>query len=131
MKHNQAEAYVIPGDLQNRLANWTRWATGRRWFSATCWSVEGRFRPEAGNVWEEAVHCPQPLDILDAWAVECTWRTALPLRERAILRAYFILDYHPSRVGYMLRIRRSEVAREVYRASMMLRNSLPRDRLAA
>lgn len=122
---------MIPRHIYERLVNWARWATGRRWLSASCYSVEGRFRPEAGEVWQEQRARPQPLDILDAWTVECTWRVALPLRERLILRAYFVLDYSPGRLGYALRIRRSDIAREVYRAAMMLHNSLPSNRVWA
>jgi hypothetical protein len=74
--------------LHERLEHWGRWARTRRWLSF-CRSIEHKYRAPAGQVWEREPK-PLPIDALDAWDVECTWRTTLPLRERLILRAYFV-----------------------------------------
>jgi len=82
MRQDVDYVHVDPA-LDYRLREWGRWARQRHWMSA-CRSIEGRYRPEAGDVWERDPR-PLPVDALDAWRVECAWRTGLPYLERMIL----------------------------------------------
>jgi hypothetical protein len=88
MRQDVDYVHVDPA-LDYRLREWGRWARQRHWMSA-CRSIEGRYRPEAGEVWERDPK-PLPVDALDAWRVECAWRTGLPYLERMILRGYFVI----------------------------------------
>jgi len=88
MRQDVDYVHVDPA-LDYRLREWGRWARQRHWMSA-CRSVEGRYRPEAGEVWEREPK-PLPVNALDAWRVECAWRTGLPYLERMILRGYFVV----------------------------------------
>jgi hypothetical protein len=123
----QDYVYVEPA-LDYRLRNWARWARVRHWLSSACRSIEGRYRPEAGDVWDRDLR-PLPVDSLDAWAIECTWRTGLPLRERAIVRAYYVTapvsspgawEAHKRKTCRMLSIARGAWAYDVGRAITML-----------
>jgi hypothetical protein len=88
MRQDADYVHVDPA-LDYRLREWGRWARQRHWMSA-CRSIEGRYRPEAGEVWEREPK-PLPVNALDAWRVECAWRTGLPYLERMTLRAYFVI----------------------------------------
>lgn len=130
---------VINPALNERLCEWGRWARQRRWLSF-CRSIEGRFRPEAGNVWDREPRA-LPIDALDAWHVECCWRLGLPLRERLILRAYFVTapggsserrtagEWHAytRRMCRSLGIPRGEFELAVSAAARMLNNVLRRE----
>ena len=101
---------------------------------SACRSIEGRYRPEAGEVWERDPK-PLPVDAIDAWRVECAWRTGLPYLERMIIRAYFVVGPRgslgsqgwKSHVNAICRkhgIRRADWSRVVVRATNMLGNQL-------
>lgn len=132
MRQDADYVHVDPA-LDYRLREWGRWARQRHWMSA-CRSIEGRYRPEAGEVWERDPK-PLPVDALDAWRVECAWRTGLPYLERMILRAYFVVGprgslgsqgwkSHVNAICRKYGIRRADWSRMVVRATNMLGNQL-------
>ena len=132
MRQEADYVHVDPA-LDYRLREWGRWARQRHWMSA-CRSIEGRYRPEAGEVWERDAK-PLPVDALDAWRVECAWRTGLPYLERMIIRAYFVVGprgslgsqgwkAHVNAICRKHGIRRADWSRMVVRATNMLGNQL-------
>ena len=130
MRQDVDYVHIDPA-LDYRLREWGRWARQRHWISASSTrSIEGRYRPEAGEVWERDPK-PLPVDALDAWKVECAWRTSLPYMERMVLRGYFVIRPRGSlgsqgwnsHVNAMCRkygIRRADWGRMVVRAANML-----------
>ena len=129
--------YRIPTDIANTLFNWARWARVRRWQPSSCRSIEGRYMPELGEVWDDSP--PKwPVDMLEAWHVEQTWRTRLPFKERMVVRSFFItapvttkegrngdaFRFHIYRTCRQLGIRFKAYPNEVNRAALMLRNAL-------
>lgn len=126
---NLRDTPAIDQALTERLSEWGRWARQRRWLSF-CRSIEGRFRPEAGDVWETEPRS-LPVDALDAWHVECCWRTGLPLRERLILRAHFVIvrDWqgYRRRLSRQLGIPRKDWDHALVAAANMLNNILRRE----
>jgi hypothetical protein len=132
MRQDVDYVHVDPA-LDYRLREWGRWARQRHWMSA-CRSIEGRYRPGAGDVWERDPR-PLPVDALDAWRVECAWRTGLPYLERMILRGYFVVGprsslgsqgwkSHANAICSKHGIRRADWSRMVVRAANMLGNQL-------
>ena len=132
MRQDVDYVHVDPA-LDYRLREWGRWARQRHWMSA-CRSVEGRYRPEAGEVWERDPK-PLPVDALDAWRVECAWRTGLPYLERMILRGYFVIGprgslgsqgwkAHVNAICRKHGIRRADWSRMVSAAANRLGNQL-------
>ena len=132
MRQDVDYVHIDPA-LDYRLREWGRWARQRHWMSA-CRSIEGRYRPEAGEVWERDPK-PLPVDALDAWRVECAWRTGLPYLERMILRAYFVIGprillgskgwkAHVNAICDKHGIRRADWSWMVVRAANMLGNQL-------
>lgn len=61
--------------LSERIANWARFTLDRRWPSATCMSIEGRYRRSTA---EDNEHGSPPSkwapDVADAWEIEDSWR---------------------------------------------------------
>jgi hypothetical protein len=121
--------------LEHRLFEWKRWAKARGWSSSGCRSAENRYRPEAGDVFEQEPR-GLPINALDAWRIECAWRTGLPLKERLLLRAYFITapvgslggwERHVRTTCRELAIPRHEFPSRVTSAIRMLENRLVRD----
>jgi hypothetical protein len=127
---------VIDAALHQRLTDWGRWARQRRWLSS-CRSMESRYRPEAGEVFDRDPR-PLPVDARDAWLVECCWRTRLPLKARMVLRAYFVTgpggsgerrtaeewNRYVSKTCRLLAIKRADWGPAVTGAANMISNAL-------
>lgn len=67
--------------LSERIRNWARVTVERNWPSASCRSIEGRYRPERNSEQtEEEKRTPKRTQteidaaIADAWTVEDAWR---------------------------------------------------------
>jgi hypothetical protein len=94
----------------DRIINFARWARTPRGAVATCYSAEGRYRPERLREGEEAERrtAPHPVDVRDALAV---WRAinptrGFPVRWYLAISARFILGLHGWQfAGYMRRHR--------------------------
>ena len=101
---------IIEPDVDRTLREWARWA--RSWHAgpATCRSVEGRYIPEAGEVWEQEPK-PLPIDAREAWRIECIWRTRLPMPERLVLKAHYVTAPTYSSDAWLAHVRRT--AREL------------------
>lgn len=83
--------------LDSVLRDWGRWARAYpRGGPRRCASLEGRYLPEAGEVWADECR-PLPPDERLAWHIETVWREHCPLRERLLLRAHYVLA--PNRGG--------------------------------
>ena len=67
--------------LSDRIRNWAHYTVERNWSSATCRSIEGRYRPERNSEQtEEEKRTPRRTQaeidaaVRDAWEVEDAWR---------------------------------------------------------
>lgn len=85
---------MIDTGLHDRLVEWGIWANSRGWLS-TCRSIEGRYLPPAGEVWERDPK-PLPPDARDAWKIECAWRL-MPWKPKMILKAQYVATPRPDR----------------------------------
>jgi hypothetical protein len=130
------DEYIIPDYLHARLKNWASWAKVRK-FPSHCRSIEHRFRPEAGEVWE-----PAPVrisvDLLDAYDVERAWSRLQDKQKMALKAHYFLAPVAPkdgsslkavwgafiTRVSRALGIQRSGYSLAVYRAARLLEGEL-------
>lgn len=127
------ETIQLDPELEARFAEWSRWARQRGWLSA-CRSIEGRYRPPAGEVWDEEPR-PMPVAILQAWEVECAWRASLHIKERRLVKAVWITaprgsaqawEAHKRRVCRELMIRRAEFAPMAVKAASTIGRTLQR-----
>jgi len=130
---DDADVVRVEDALDARLKEWGRWARQRAWLSS-CRSIEGRYRPEAGEVWDRDPK-PLPVDALEAWRVEVNWRY-LPWRERMMLRAYYVTaprssvpawERHKRDTCRKLGLHRNEWAYMVQRGAVMLDSILQSD----
>ncbi len=71
-----SESELREQKLSERITNWVRVTTERKWPSSHCRSIEHRYRPERLKEEEEAERrAPKwTPDILDAWEVEDAWK---------------------------------------------------------
>lgn len=90
--------------LSERIRNWARFTVERRWSSATCRSIEGRYRPERLSAEVEAEKRAPKLTqadidehMRDAWEVESAWKE-LPELFRFCLQ-YTYLKGHQDEFG--------------------------------
>lgn len=77
--------------LNERIENWVKVVADRRWYSATCGSAEGRYRPEGLTAAEDKIRRQPrlPLDVLDGWEVERAWRSIEHLPYRLFLAYHY------------------------------------------
>lgn len=79
----------IPPEVDGTLREWARWAKQRNWMSfRTCDSAERLYSAPLGEVYDDEPR-PLPVAALQAWAVECIWRT-IPMKERMLVKAAYI-----------------------------------------
>lgn len=89
--------------LSDRIVNWARVTTERGWRSATCLSIEGRYRPEGLTEEEdEKRRTPQwTPDVADAWEVEDAWKE-LPDVFRFCLQWTYLGRWKPRKIWQKL-----------------------------
>ena len=120
--------------LRAHLANWARWA--RVWATTGyghCRSIEHRYMPP--RCWDEPAP-RQITDEIDAWRIECAWRT-LNDRDRTALKCEWILRWgimvkqhimsertYLDRMVRKLGVCRADVPAYVFEAEQMLQDKL-------
>jgi hypothetical protein len=104
-------------DTHDRLLNWARWSRSGKGGPATCFSAEGRYRPERLTEAEEAERrSASPIDARDALLVlrAITPANGFPVRFYLALSAEYIWRLQvPQWQGFMRRHGQSVQARDI------------------
>jgi len=126
-------------DLDYLLTNWARWLRSGRGASASCFSIEGRYRrksraddtPTGWGDWlvTPPGHVPPPIDELAALEVERTMRH-LPRRQRKAIVLYWVFRMPERMICRRLALRYVDWTGFLAAATCMIGNLLTRRQFA-